>query len=201
MFPPMNRAVGTVLVTAALVMAASACGGSSSSSSKSDGKSGSRPVGEWVATLCSNVSTWKTAVTNSTTRLTSGIDAAATSTDSAKAAVASTLDGSVQATDTLIAALNNNGAPDIANGAEIQQKVVSAFQDGRQVFVEARARADALPADAAGFAQQATQLASSIETGFNSFGTALGQAEKLDSDHKIDQAASKDAACKQLSGA
>jgi hypothetical protein len=107
----------------------------------------------------------------------------------------------VQATDTLIAALNGNGAPDIANGEQIQQKVVSAFQQGRQIFADARARADALPADAAGFAQQATQLASSIETGFNSFGTALSQAEKLDSDHKIDQAASKDTACKQLSGA
>lgn len=200
MFPPMRRAVGTLTVTIALVMAASACGGSSSSS-KSDATSGSRPVSEWVDTLCSKVATWKTAVTDSTTRLTSGIDAAATSTDSAKAAVASTLDGSVHATDTLIAALHSNGAPDIANGQEIQQKVVSAFQDGRQVFVDARARADALPADAAGFAQQATQLASSIETGFNSFGTALSQAEKLDSDHKIDQAASKDAACKQLSGA
>jgi hypothetical protein len=189
-------------VTVALVLAASACGGSSGGSAKrNDTSNGARPVNEWIGTLCSSVATWRTAVTDASTRLTSQIGAGVTNVDSAKAAVGSTLDASVSATDALIAALNRNGSPDVKNGAQIEQKVVGSFQSGRQVFVDARARVNTLPSDPVAFAGQASQIVSSIQSGFSSFGTAFEQAQKLDADQKITEAGNKNAACKQLASA
>jgi hypothetical protein len=187
----MRRAARVLVVTVALASAATSCSGGA--------KRGSTPVAQWVETLCTSVTTWTNSINDATTRFGAQIDAAATNAASTRASLVGILDDSLQATDTLVAQLDLNGAPAVDNGTAIQSKVVGAFRDGRKVFVDARSRAESLPPDSARLVRQANAIASSIDDGFNAVGKAFGAVEKLDGNHKIADAGNREPTCRQIS--
>ncbi len=189
------RAALAVAIPAAFL---AGCGGGSSG--KASG-GGTKSAKEWVSTFCTDAQTWGTSVKNASSSVDAQINNSGGDVATVKQALVKVLNDSVSATDTLLGQLEANGAPDVANGQKIQDAVLGAFRDGRTVFADALAKAQATSTDdPKGFVDTAKQLSSSITSGFDAVGKAFTDAGKLDSDGAIDKAAKDVPSCKALSG-
>jgi hypothetical protein len=176
----------------AAVFALAACGGSSSKSSTSP----TVTPAAYVHSVCQAVGPFETDVVKRSSALN-------LSTISSPSQGKSALQGflSAIATDTkqALSKLKAAGTPNVKNGKQIAGAISNAFAQLDTTMSAAVGQAQALPTNSpAAFKSAAQKLGTTVRTSMSSIGTNL-QSSTLKSP-ELEQAASKDTACKSLSG-
>jgi hypothetical protein len=175
------------------------CGGGSGGTGSSSQGSGAKPLKQWAAQFCTGTVAWVNSLKGASSAVTTQTAASAGDVTALKDMLIKLLNDSMTATDNLIGQLQASGAPDMPNGEKIQTSVVSAFRSGRQVLADALAKAQASStSDPTGFADTASQVSSSITSGFDAVGKAFTEADKLDPGKALEKAAKSEPACKAL---
>jgi hypothetical protein len=177
----------------AAVLALAACGGSSS---KSSSTSATVTPAAYVHSVCQAVGPFETDVVKRSSALN-------LSTISSPSQGKSALQGflSAIATDTkqALSKLKAAGTPNVKNGKQIAGAISNAFAQLDTTMSSAVGQAQALPTNSAtAFKSAAQKLGTTVRTSMASIGTNL-QSGTLKSP-ELEQAASKDTACKSLSG-
>ncbi len=178
-------ALGVVLT---LVMAACSKGNPTSSGSPSGG------VAAYVSGVCGAVGNWENAVQSLATGFPAQIQGAS-SLDAAKQLFVQYVDENVTATDTMIAKIQALGTPSVANGAEIQSKVVGALQQVDASFAEAKSKAEQLDTtNPTTFSSGVTDISNTLDSELSGLGDPLAGV----SSPQLETAASADPACQKL---
>ena len=179
-------ALGVVLT---LVMAACSKGNPTSGGSPSGGG-----VAAYVSGVCGAVSDWENAVQSLATGFPAQIQGAS-SLDAAKQLFVQYVDENVTATDTMIAKIQALGTPSVANGAEIQSKVVGALQQVDASFAEAKSKAEQLDTtNPTTFSSGVTDISNTLDSELSGLGDPLAGV----SSSELETAASADPACQKL---
>ncbi len=93
------------------------------------------------------------------------------------------------------AAAEKAGAPEVKDGAAIQQEVVTGLERTAKVFADAKAKVTAAPPDAKAVSAAVLAASQSITTGFESFGNAF---TKLGASTELSKEGDKNPDCKVL---
>jgi len=100
-------------------------------------------------------------------------------------------------TDQAVTKLKAAGTPNVANGKEVSQAIVSAFTQLKTALTAAAGKAGSLPtASAAAFKAGAQALGASVQTSIGGIGSSLGNLKSPD----LENAAKKEPACQTLGG-
>lgn len=155
----------------------------------------------WATKFCTAFTKWQKTITSESSKAnnaldaTSGADLAAIRTE-----FTSFLANDVAATKAVGKAIDKAGAPDVANGAKIQSKILAGFRSTSDVFSGARSDAAALSTtDAGQFVTEAGKIETNLNGAADGFTAAFDAAQKLDNDNELGLALSKAKACKAIS--
>lgn len=131
-----------VLSVLALALGAAGCGGGGDSSSSS---SGTKPE-EWTSTVCGALQTWGNDLKSGSQQLSSDLR---NSTDlkSVKQKLVTFLQDAETSTEKMVSDVKGAGAPDVKDGAEIQQDLEAGLTQAQTSFENAVTQAKKLPTD------------------------------------------------------
>jgi hypothetical protein len=177
----------------AAVLALAACGGSSS---KSSSTSATVTPAAYVHSVCQAVGPFETDVVKRSSALNLST---ISSPSQGKAALQGFLSAIATDTKQALSKLKAAGTPNVKNGKQIAGAISNAFAQLDTTMSAAVGQAQALPTNSpAAFKSAAQKLGTTVRTSMSSIGTNL-QSSTLKSP-ELEQAASKDTACKSLSG-
>jgi hypothetical protein len=181
------------------VLAFSACGGSDSENSNGDSSgdpaSETATAEEFVSTLCTEMQNWITSLQEGQADVQANVDPG--SAESGKEALATFFDAAIEATDKLVASIEDVGVPDVDGGDGVQQQLVTKFQEARDALQSAREQVDSLPTDdPQAFKTAAEALGTTIQAQLSAIGDALSSLSQAE----LDEAAQTEPACTSLSG-
>ena len=156
------------------------------------GGGGSKIAPDAYATaVCSHVKGWLDQIKQRVGDLQKAVSPN-TSPSQGKDLIRSYLDGVISDTDDMIDGIKNAGTPDVPNGDQIANTLVSGLEQARSTFQDARSQADSLPTNSrSAFGQAAQQLGSSINSKVNGVQNAF---QGINSP-QLDQAFNKSSAC------
>ncbi|HYN37574.1 MAG TPA: hypothetical protein VEV82_11455 [Actinomycetota bacterium] len=148
---------------------------------------------EFVSTLCTEMQNWITSLQEGQAEVQANVEPG--NAESGKQALAAFFDGAIAATDSLVAAIEGAGTPGVDGGAEVQQELVTKFQEARDALQSARDQVDSLPTDdPQAFADAAEALGQTIQTQLSAIGDALSSLSQAE----LDEAAQTEPACTSL---
>lgn len=175
-----SKFVRLISVLAVSALISGACGGSE----------GVEPSA-FVKGVCTSVSDWVTSIQERAGSLGSELSGEPAQ---AKEKLDEFLGQAVEATDTLIGALDEAGVPDVDGGEDIADALKETFENAKEALEDAQARVADLPEDdPAAFSEQASTLGTDIETAMGDLGATLEDAPE-----EITQAAEDEPACQQV---
>jgi hypothetical protein len=182
----------------AVAIALAGCGSSSkSSSSGSSGGSGTTTTSKvtaasYVKSICSAISPFEKDVQARSSALNlSSIKSAA----QGKTALKGFLTAVASDTDKAVTQLKAAGTPEVQNGTEISQGIVTAFTQLQSALSTAATQAGSLPTDSAqSFKTAAQSLGTNVQGSMSKIGSSLGNLKSAD----LEKAAASDPTCKSL---
>ncbi|MFN2591066.1 MAG: hypothetical protein ABR518_09895 [Actinomycetota bacterium] len=146
-----------------LTFALAACGG------------GGTSAREYVRSLCGATAQWQENVQQRTVALASDLGGDP-SPQEGKAAFREYLDDILASTDTLVGRLEDAGTPDVENGEQAADRVISSLQRVRDAFEEARDQVDGLSTESPeAFEQGAEEIGQTITTSLQGIQDPIGQ--------------------------
>jgi hypothetical protein len=189
----MRRSAAAVAALAALLLGAAAA----------DARLSSSPQ-KWVSAFCGSVLTWEHTVKSSSAGFTSDMTKIQSGGDvdlrAAKKRFVGFFGGLVAATGAMTSKVQGRGAPDVPNGAKLQQGVLGGFAKVSKLFRDARKKALSLPTnDRKAFAGRTVVLGQAISASGSKIGDSFQVLSKYDSP-ALDKAAANEPACKALGG-
>ena len=177
-----SKFVRLVSVLAVSALISGACGGS-------EGVEASA----FMKDVCTSVTEWVTSIQERAGNLGGELTGEASQ---AKEKLDEFLGQAVEATDTLIAAIDEAGIPDVDGGEDIASALKETFENAKKALEDAQARVADLPEDdPAAFSEQASALGADIQTAMGDLGTTLEEAPE-----ELTQAAEDEPACQELGG-
>lgn len=177
-----SKFVRLVSILAVSALISGACGGS-------EGVEASA----FVKDVCTSVNDWVTSIQERAGNLGSELSG---ETSQAKEKLDEFLGQAVEATDTLIAALDEAGIPDVDGGEDVANALKETFEEAKGALEDAQARVADLPEDdPAAFTEQASTLGTDIQTAMGGLGTTLEEAPE-----ELTQAAEDEPACQEVAG-
>jgi hypothetical protein len=174
-----------IAIISAVVLAVSlaACGGS--------GSSGVSPAA-YVKSVCEAIGPFEKTVQSRSQAL--NLSKPQNATDGKKA-LQGFLTAVASDTDQAVGKLKAAGSPNVANGKQVSQAIVTAFTRLKSALTAAAAKAGTLPTDSpAAFQAGAQALGASVQTSIGGIGTSLGNLKSTD----LENAAKKEPACQSL---
>ena len=151
---------------------------------------------EFVSTLCTEMQNWITSLQEGQAEVQANVEPG--NAESGKQALAAFFDGAIEATDSLVAAIEDAGTPGVDGGPEVQQELITKFQEARDALQGARDQVDSLPTDdPQAFADAAESLGQTIQTQLSAIGDALSTLSQAE----LDEAAQTEPACTALTTA
>jgi len=181
-----KRRTTTILALLATTLTLGACGSSSSSSSVSPAA--------YVKSICQSVGPFERDVQARSSALNLG-----TIKDPAqgKTALQGFLNAVAADTDKAVAKLKSAGSPDVKNGKQISNAIVSAFTQLRGALSQAVSSANSLPTNSpAAFKTAAVALGNTVRTSMSNIGSGLTGL----SSPALESAAKKEPACQSIGG-
>lgn len=139
MSPP--RALAALLAVGVLALTASGCGGDGGG----DKSSAARPQ-EWAATICGSLSDWVQSLQDDTEKLGTAMQDTS-DLETVKSTFVTFLEDAEKSSEELIDKIEETGPPDVENGEEIQQQLVSDVEKVNESFSQAVDKAKELPTD------------------------------------------------------
>jgi hypothetical protein len=167
-----------------LVSACGASGGDSDSTTTEEAKATTTTeaeaetvaVDEWAAGFCSDFGTWLEDIQTASGAV--GDKVTPGDVESAKTALAELFGSASTTTQTLIASLEEGGAPDIEDGDELVDDLVTKFQGFDDAAMSAQADAEALEvSDAAAFQQDADELTTTFQDEVNTVADSFAEID------------------------
>lgn len=160
------RTALVLLTVGVLVVSMAACGGDETAPADG-GTAGSSTPDTYALQMCGAASAWMTALQDRNTQLQEELGAAdAGDIGAVKDLIVAFLSGAVEDTEGLIDDVSTLPRPDVQDGEQIHNSILSAFTQARDLFADARDQvADLDPSDATAFTQALSDL-----------GTTLGEA-------------------------
>ena len=168
------------------------CGGSSSNSGSSSGSSEVSSA-TYVQSVCQAIVPFKQTVQSrsSALRNLNGVKSPA----QGKQLLQGFLTAVASDTDKAVTKLKAAGTPDVHNGKQVSQAIVSAFTAVKTALSKAASEAASLPTTSPqAFRSAAVQLGTSVQTSMNGIGNSLGGLKSPD----LESAANKEPACQPL---
>jgi hypothetical protein len=192
---PVGRGpVSKLALLAAFALSLSACGEEGGSSAGGDGASTPE---QYAQRMCGAASVWMTALEERNTQLQGDLgDAQTGDLEAVKELTVAFLDGAVQDTETLIDDVSAIPPPDVDDGDQIHDGVLSAFTQARDLFMDARDQVSELDtSDPQAFTEALTTLGTTL----TSAGTEIaGSVQGLENDD-LDAAFEDTPACAEVS--
>lgn len=143
--------------------------------------------------VCTSVNDWVTSIQERGANLGSELSGEASQ---AKEKLDEFLGQAVEATDTLIAAIDEAGVPDVDGGEDIANALKETFEKAKEALEDAQARVADLPEDdPAAFSEQAATLGTDIQTAMGDLGSTLEEAPE-----ELTEAAKDEPACQEVAG-
>ena len=177
-----SRFVRLISVLAVSALISGACGGS-------EGVEASA----FVKDVCTSVGDWVTSIQEQGAGLSGDLSGEASQ---AKEKLEEFFGLAVEATDTLISAIDEAGVPDVDGGEDIASELNETFENAKEALEDTQAGVADLPEDdPAAFAEQATVLGTDIQTAMGDLGTTLEEAPE-----ELTQASEDEPACQELGG-
>jgi ABC-type transporter Mla subunit MlaD len=148
---------------------------------------------EYMQTLCSETLNWFETIQEDAGEIQAlGTD---TPPDEAKEKLQGFLDATIENTDELISAVEEQ-APDVENGEEISDDVAAAFGDAKEAFEEAKDQVDDLPTDdQEAFDQQLSEIGSALSAQGDALREGFGA---LSDSEELETASEEVDACAEL---
>lgn len=188
----MRTIVLTALLMAALAGVAG-CGGGGSS-----GSAGGQSPEDWSTDMCTAVGDWVDELQSSSDALgetTSG----ATGIEDVRTAFVEFLDAAGARTGQMIDEVEAAGHPDVENGEEIADALLSELQPMQATLEEARDKAEALPDDPTAFAQGAQEIGESMQQVSETASKGIDEIDAKFSSSELEQAMNDEPACQDIS--
>lgn len=159
---------------------------------------------KWISVFCGSVLTWEHTVKGNTTKLNKTFatlkSAGKANIPTVKGKLVTYLNGIVKSTNTMVADIKHVGAPNVTNGAKLQNAVVSAFALVQKAFSQTLTSAKKLPTNSVtGFRNKALSLAKTLQSDANRITAAFVPVQKY-STKELNDAAKADPACSKLGG-
>jgi hypothetical protein len=180
-----RKTTAGLLCVLAIAVGLSACGGSSSS--------GVTPAA-YVKSICQAIGPFEQSVQSRSSALKNltGVKSPA----QGKQLLQNFLNAVASDTDKALTKLKAAGTPDVNNGKQVSQAVVSAFTQLKSALQKAASSAGSLPTTSPeAFRAAAVQLGSSVQTSMTGIGSSLSNLKSSD----LESAAKKEPACQNLS--
>ncbi len=172
--------------TALAIAVLAGCGSSGSSS-------GVTPAA-YVKSICTAVAPFEADVVKRSNQLNVTTLANA---EQGKKAIQGFLSAVASDTDQTISKLRAAGTPNVSNGKQLGDTVVSAFTELKAAVGHALNQANALPtSNPEAFKKAATELGNSVRTSMSGIGASLGKLKSPE----LEKAAAKEPACTSLGG-
>lgn len=131
--------------------------------------------------VCGAIADWVDEIQGLNEDLQANLDPS--SIDALKDAMVTFLDDVIASTDTVIAAVEDAGVPDVEDGDAAAQHLLTGLRDSRGVFENARDRVEAMStADPAAFGEELQTVGTDIQTSMSTIGEDLGQFESQELD-------------------
>jgi len=138
-----------------IVLAACSGGGGSGTKVSADA---------YATTVCTHIKTWLDQIKQRASDLKTAV-APGTSPQTGKDLLGSYLDGVIADTSDMINAIKDTGTPDVPNGSQISDTLVSGLEQAKAAFDDARSQVDQLPTTSrSAFSHAAEQLGTSINS-------------------------------------
>lgn len=166
----------------AAVLLFTACGGGDKVSPEAFAKDVCSAVGKWVGSIQDKASSLGSALTGEPAQ--------------AKEKLDEFLGQAVDATDELIASVDDAGVPDVDGGEDLANDLSDTFEKAKEALEETRGKVADLPEDdPQAFSQQASELGNEIQTTMGNLGDSLGDAPD-----ELTQAFQDEEGCQQIAG-
>ncbi len=150
--------------------------------------------GAYAESMCNSVNDWVTAIQERAAGLEGELTGEAAQ---AKEKLDEFFGVAIDATDTLIAELEEAGTPDVDGGEGLAEDLIETFEKAKAALEEARGKVADLPEDdPAAFLEQSTALGTDIQTAMNDLGSTMEDAPDA-----LTEATQEEPACQQLTGA
>lgn len=190
------RVLAVLLSVIALAFAAVGCGGDGDGGG--DSASGTEAP-EWAATVCGAVGDWVQSLQDNSQKLGSELRDS-TNLKNVKATFVDFLEDAEQSSEAMVAKVEGAGAPDVDNGEEIQQKLVSGLEEIQQSFSTAVDKANDLSTtNPQSFAQEVGALTQEVQRNLEATGNDFNNLDTESSELK--EATDNEPACAKLSNA
>jgi hypothetical protein len=189
-----RRPTRKLALLAAIAVSLTACGDDDGSSGRGGGASTPE---QYAQRMCGAASTWMTALEDRNTQLQGDLGGAQTGDlEAVKELTVSFLNGAAQDTETLIDDVSAIPPPDVDDGDQIHDGVLSAFTQARDLFMDARDQVSELDtSDPQAFTEALTTLGTTL----TSAGTEIaGSVQGLEND-ELDAAFEDTPACAEVS--
>jgi hypothetical protein len=181
------RLAAAALVALVLV---SGCGG--------NGEPEGREPGEWVADVCSAVTSWVDGVQEESSALgetAQGVE----DLEQARDQFVDFFDQVIDRTDQMLAATDEAGIPAVEDGEAIAEDLRSTLAPIQDAFEDARAEAEDLPADdPAAFQAGATEIGETVQEEAQEIGRAFDKLERQYDVPELDEAFEQEEACSAI---
>jgi hypothetical protein len=119
---------------------------------------------DYASSVCTHIKTWLAQIKQRASDLKTAVSPG-TSPQRGKDLLGSYLDGVISDTDGMINAIKDAGTPDVPNGSQISDTLVSGLDQAKAAFDDARSQVDQLPTNSrTAFAHAAEQLGTSINS-------------------------------------
>jgi hypothetical protein len=179
-----SRAASAATLALLVAPAIAACGGSGGSQVSAS---------SYVSHVCSSVGTWLHGIQSSSTQMEQQMKSGATPA-SAKRALEGLASSSVADSERVVASLRGAGVPNVGNGQQIANTIVSTFERATNQLRSLQSQVSRLPNQPQAFRAAASRLGSSLQSSLSGIGSGL---QGLHSP-ALEQAAAKSPACQSL---
>jgi hypothetical protein len=183
----MRRAAAAVALVVAVASAAG-CGGSSSETK------GVQPPADWAADVCGAVRSWASDQ-NARSRVLNRTIRGVGSFEEARERMGEYLDETIERTDTMLGDVREAGTPDVEGGAEVAREFEASLEKLRPALEDARAQADELPEDLAGFKAGVKELSDSVVAAESRVGEDLARLATSEEHPELARAFAAEPAC------
>ncbi len=190
----MRRFVSTLVVvaTSALVLVVAA------------GPAGAKTISasDWAAGYCGALQDWQDTALSAHDLVEDVIDNGVSSSSKAKSTrkkLVAALDDASQGSQDVADAVEELGAPKVANGAKISSTVSDGIGATAEVFAEASDDAAKFSTDPKKFQKQVTTLKTQVDDGLDAAAEDLGKISELDTGARLDAALTAEPSCASLS--
>jgi hypothetical protein len=186
--------VRTIVLTALLVgvlAGAAGCGGGSG------GSAGGQSPEAWSTEMCTAVGDWVDELQTRSEALGESTTGA-TGIDDVRTAFVEFLDDAEARTGEMLDEVEAAGHPDVENGEEIADSLLSELQPMQETLQEARDKAEELPDDPTAFAQGAQEIGESMQQVSETASTGIDEIDEKYSSSELEQAMNDEPACQGI---